>query len=75
VPATLPTPTCTHHQTTEIQCLTCRGVMRLITIEPGLPHFELRSYGCPQCGTDERFLMPIAPRPVLHTADSRIRSA
>lgn len=56
----LPTPTCTHHQTTEIRCLTCRGAMRLLTIEPGLPNFELRCYGCEHCGSDETFLMAIA---------------
>ncbi|KIZ40161.1 hypothetical protein OO17_18475 [Rhodopseudomonas palustris] len=55
----MPTPTCTHHRTTEIRCLTCRQPMRLLTTEPSLPNFELRNYGCPHCGTDERFLMSI----------------
>jgi hypothetical protein len=59
VPPKLPTPTCTHHQTTEIQCLTCLGKMRLVTIEPGVPNFELRRYACPQCDTGESFLMSI----------------
>jgi transposase-like protein len=55
----LPTPTCTHHQTTEIQCLTCRGTMRLVTIEPGVQNFELRRYACPHCDSVESFLMSI----------------
>jgi hypothetical protein len=57
----LPTPSCTHHQTTEIQCLTCLGAMRLITIEPGLHNFELRLYACAQCDSGESFLMSIGP--------------
>jgi hypothetical protein len=56
----LPTPTCTHHQTTEIRCLSCRGTMRLVTIEPGVHNFELRRYACPYCDTGESFLMSIS---------------
>jgi hypothetical protein len=55
-----PTPTCTHHRTTEIVCLVCLGAMRLITIEPGGPNFELRNYSCPQCESAESFLMAIS---------------
>lgn len=55
----LPTPTCTHHQTTDIQCLNCRGPMRLVTIEPGSTHFDMRTYACTGCDITESFLMAI----------------
>jgi hypothetical protein len=57
----LPTPTCTHHRSTEIRCLACRGPMRLVSIEPGGPGFELRSFACATCIIGENFLMSIAP--------------
>jgi hypothetical protein len=56
----MPTPTCTHFQSTRIPCLTCGQWMPLTLIEPGgRPNFELRTYACSRCETDESFLMAI----------------
>jgi hypothetical protein len=58
----MPTPTCTHFQTTKIPCLTCGNAMALTLIEPGgRPNFELRTYACIPCDTGESFLMAIKP--------------
>jgi hypothetical protein len=35
--------------------------MRLVSIEPGGPGFELRSFACETCIIGENFLMSIAP--------------
>lgn len=56
----MPTPTCTHFQTTRIPCLRCGQLMALTLIEPGgRPNFELRTYACGPCETGESFLMAI----------------
>jgi hypothetical protein len=56
----MPTPTCTHFQTTKIPCLKCGQWMGLTLIEPGgRPNFELRTYACVPCDTGESFLMAI----------------
>ena len=58
----MPTPTCTHFQTTKIPCLKCGQWMGLTLIEPGgRPNFELRTYACVPCETGESFLMAIRP--------------
>jgi DNA-directed RNA polymerase subunit RPC12/RpoP len=53
----LPTPSCTHFQTTELPCLKCGKQMKLTLIEPSGPKFEMRTYKCIPCDIDERFLM------------------
>lgn len=56
----MPTPTCTHFQTTKIPCLACGQPMGLTLIEPGgRPNFELRTYSCESCQAGESFLMGI----------------
>jgi hypothetical protein len=50
----------------------------LILIEPGRrPNFQLRTYACIRCGTDESFLMAIKPvESVIRVSqDRRLRRA
>jgi hypothetical protein len=67
----MPTPTCTHFQTTKIPCLNCGQLMGLTLIEPGgRPNFELRTYSCERCKSGESFLMGIRPAESGDTASS-----
>ncbi|HLX17510.1 MAG TPA: hypothetical protein VKS24_20155 [Bradyrhizobium sp.] len=55
-----PTPTCTRFDTTvEMSCLKCSGRMRLTLIEPQDCHFNLLTYRCGGCESDESFLKAI----------------
>lgn len=55
-----PTPTCTRSQTTaEMSCIKCNDVMRLILIEPQARSFNLLTYRCSGCASDESFLKAI----------------
>jgi DNA-directed RNA polymerase subunit RPC12/RpoP len=55
------TPTCTRLQTSmEMPCLKCGRQMRLVLIEPRIrPNFEMLTYRCALCESDERFLMAV----------------
>jgi hypothetical protein len=55
-----PTPTCTRFQTTtEMSCIKCSDRMRLVLIEPQDGSFNLLTYRCGGCASDESFLMAI----------------
>jgi hypothetical protein len=55
-----PTPTCTRFDTTvEMPCLKCGGSMRLVLIEPQDSSFNLLTYRCGACESDESFLKAI----------------
>jgi len=55
-----PTPTCTRFDTTvEMSCLKCSGSMRLVLIEPQDGSFNLLTYRCSGCESDESFLKAI----------------
>jgi hypothetical protein len=55
-----PTPTCTRFQTTiEMPCIKCGALMRLALIEPHGPNFELMTYRCTPCASEESFLQAI----------------
>jgi hypothetical protein len=52
-----PTPTCTRFQTTiEMPCMKCGEHMRLALIEPQDKSFDLLTYRCGACASDESFL-------------------
>ncbi len=34
-------------------CATCRGIMKLVSIEPGKPGLNLHTFECPACKTLE----------------------
>jgi hypothetical protein len=55
-----PTPTCTRFQTTiEMPCMKCGEHMRLVLIEPQDSSFNLLTYRCGACASDESFLKAI----------------
>jgi hypothetical protein len=55
-----PTPTCTRFQTTtEMSCIKCSDCMRLVLIEPQDSSFNLLTYHCGGCASDESFLKAI----------------
>jgi hypothetical protein len=55
-----PTPTCTRFQTTtEMSCIRCGERMRLVLIEPQDSSFNLLTYRCGGCASDEIFLKAI----------------
>jgi hypothetical protein len=55
-----PTPTCTRFKsTTEMPCLRCGQPMRLALLEPGHLNFNLLTYRCAPCASDESFLKSI----------------
>jgi hypothetical protein len=55
-----PTPTCTRFKsTTEMPCLKCGQPMRLALLEPGHQNFNLLTYRCTPCASDESFLRSI----------------
>ena len=55
-----PTPTCTRFQTTiEMPCIKCGLPMRLALIEPQGHNFDLLTYRCIPCVSDESFLQAI----------------
>ena len=55
-----PTPTCTRSQaTTEMSCIKCSDRTRLALIEPQNSSFNLPTYRCGGCASDESFLMAI----------------
>jgi len=55
-----PTPTCTRFETTtEMVCLKCNGQMKLLLIEPHDGQFDLVTYRCTVCSSDESFLKAI----------------
>jgi hypothetical protein len=55
-----PTPTCTRFKsTTEMPCLKCGQPMRLALLEPGHQNFNLLTYRCTPCASDESFLKSI----------------
>jgi len=52
-----PTPTCTRFQTAiEMPCIKCGLPMRLALIEPQGRNFDLLTYRCIPCVSDESFL-------------------
>jgi len=52
-----PTPTCTRFQATiEMPCIKCAEPMRLVLIEPRRRPFDLLTYHCDHCDSEERFL-------------------
>src|SRR5205823_10931909 len=52
-----PTPTCTRfHTTVEMPCMKCAEPMRLAMIEPRRRAFDLLTYHCVRCDSDESFL-------------------
>jgi hypothetical protein len=56
-PIPRPTPTCTRFQTTiEMPCMKCGEGMRLALIEPRGRNFDLLTYRCIRCDSDESFL-------------------
>jgi hypothetical protein len=56
---TLPTPSCTRFQTTlDMPCIKCGARMRLATIEPRDRNFDLVTYRCIPCLSEESFLQP-----------------
>jgi hypothetical protein len=55
-----PTPTCTRFQTRiEMPCIKCGALMRLALIEPRDRSFDLLTYRCAPCASDESFLQAI----------------
>jgi hypothetical protein len=55
-----PTPTCTRFQTTiEMPCIKCGMQMRLASIEPQGQQFDLLTYRCIPCVSEESFLQTI----------------
>jgi hypothetical protein len=55
-----PTPTCTRFQTTaEMTCIKCNERMRLALIEPRDRNFNLLTYRCMGCTSNESFLKAI----------------
>ena len=55
-----PTPTCTRFQTTiEMPCMKCAEHMRLVLIEPQDNNFNLLTYRCGACASEESFLKAI----------------
>jgi hypothetical protein len=55
-----PTPTCTRFQTTiEMPCIKCSEYMRLVLIEPQDSSFNLLTYRCRACASNESFLKAI----------------
>jgi hypothetical protein len=56
---TRPTPTCTRFEVTiEMPCIKCGERMRLALIEPRDRNFDLLTYRCIRCDSDESFLKP-----------------
>ena len=54
-----PTPTCTRFQTTiDMPCIKCGERMRLSSIEPQGQNFDLVTYRCTPCASEESFLQP-----------------
>ena len=52
-----PTPTCTRFEATiEMPCMKCAEPMRLTLIEPRRRAFDLLTYHCVGCDSDESFL-------------------
>jgi hypothetical protein len=52
-----PTPTCTRFRTTiEMPCIKCGTQMRLALIEPQSQNFNLLTYRCAPCVSEESFL-------------------
>jgi hypothetical protein len=52
-----PTPTCTRFQATiQMPCIKCAEPMRLTLIEPRRRAFDLLTYHCDQCDSEESFL-------------------
>jgi hypothetical protein len=52
-----PTPTCTRFQATiEMPCIKCAEPMRLVLIEPRRRPFDLLTYHCDHCDSEESFL-------------------
>jgi hypothetical protein len=55
-----PTPTCTRFRTSlDMPCIKCGALMRLALIEPHDRNFELLTYRCAACASDESFLQAI----------------
>jgi hypothetical protein len=55
-----PTPTCTRFQTTiEMPCIKCGIQMRLASIEPQGLQFDLLTYRCIPCVSEESFLQAV----------------
>jgi hypothetical protein len=55
-----PTPTCTRFQTTiEMPSMKCGEHMRLVLIEPQDSCFNLLTYQCGACASNESFLKAI----------------
>lgn len=55
--AARPTPTCTRFRATiEMPCIKCSDPMTLALIEPRDQNFDLLTYRCTPCGSDESFL-------------------
>ncbi|MGB9115253.1 hypothetical protein [Bradyrhizobium sp.] len=55
-----PTPTCTRFQTTtNMSCIKGSDRMRLVLIEPQDRSFNLLTYQCGGCASDESFLKAI----------------
>ena len=57
LPIPRPTPTCTRFRTTiEMPCIKCGTQMRLALIEPQGQSFDLLTYRCVPCVSEESFL-------------------
>jgi hypothetical protein len=55
-----PTPTCTRFQTSiEMPCIKCSARMRLALIEPQSQNFDLLTYHCIPCDSNESFLQVV----------------
>jgi hypothetical protein len=55
-----PTPTCTRFRTTvEMPCIKCGALMRLAVIEPQSQNFDLLTYRCVPCASEESFLQAL----------------
>ena len=55
-----PTPTCTRSRTTIVMpCVKCGEHMRLVLIEPQDSCFNLLTYRCGACASNESFLKAI----------------
>jgi hypothetical protein len=55
-----PTPTCTRFQITiEMPCIKCGLQMRLASIEPQGLQFDLLTYRCIPCVSEESFLQAV----------------
>jgi hypothetical protein len=55
-----PTPTCTRFRTTvEMPCIKCGELMRLAAIEPQSLNFDLLTYRCIPCVSEESFLQAL----------------